>query len=150
MTVASVTISGAALGLRARAAALSSGPISSIPTASSALTWPGMRATRANFEISYQRACRDGIFRRGSLIVGASRRGILYLRNFPDANVASISSFSVRGARGHDGTGIEYPFVTADGVLHVPTADELHEAIFCRVVGATAREQEEEGRCLPD
>jgi hypothetical protein len=109
---------------------------------------PGMRATRAEFEIAYQRACREGLLRRGNLMNGNT--AFLYLINSPDANVASIHPISVRGNRGLNGTGLEYPFVTHEGTLNVPNARDLHEAIYCRVVGATPREQEEEGRCLPD
>ena len=109
---------------------------------------PGMRATRAEFEIAYARACREGLLRRGRLLNG--NPNTLYLLNSPDANVASIFPISVGGNRGLNGTGLEYPFVSHEGVLNVPNANELHEAIYCRIVGATPREQEEEGRCLPD
>lgn len=109
---------------------------------------PGIRATRAAFAIAYQRACREGLLRRGRLLNG--NLASLYLINSPDANVASIFSISVGGNRGLNGTGLEYPFVTHDGTVQVPDADELHEAIYCRIVGATRREQEEDGRCLPD
>lgn len=108
----------------------------------------GMRATRAAFEAAYRRACGEGLLRRGALMNG--NRATLHLINSPDANVASIFSISVGGNRGLNGTGLEYPFVTSDGNVQVPTADDLHEAIYCRVVGATPQEQEEDGRCLPD
>jgi hypothetical protein len=45
---------------------------------------------------------------------------------------------------------LEYPFLTADGVTHTPSAAELGEAIFCAVQGASQQEEEESGRCLPD
>ena len=109
---------------------------------------PGMRATRAEFEIAHARACRDGLLRRGRLLNGSNN--VLHLLNSPDANVASIFPISVGGNHGLNGTGLEYPFVSHEGTLNVPNAEELHEAIYCRVVGATQREQEEEGRCLPD
>jgi hypothetical protein len=109
---------------------------------------PGMRATRAEFAIAYARACREGLLRRGRLL--HTDRPYIHLINSPDANVASIHPISLRGNHGLNGTGLEYPFVTHEGTLNVPNARELHEAIYCRVVGATAREQEEEGRCLPD
>jgi len=106
-----------------------------------------MRATRAAFEIAYRRACRERIVR--GLFVGAASN-VLMLRNSPQANVASIFMVSINRERGTRGRVLEYPFVTEDGVLHVPTADEIREAIYCGSIGATAREQEEEGRCLPD
>ncbi len=109
---------------------------------------PGMRATRAEFAIAYARACREGLLRRGRLL--HTERAYIHLINSPDANVASIHPISVGGNRGLNGTGLEYPFVSQEGTLNVPNANELHEAIYCRVVGATQREQEEEGRCLPD
>jgi hypothetical protein len=109
---------------------------------------PGMRATRAEFEIAYARACREGLLRRGRLLNGSTN--VLRLLNAPDANIASIFPISVGGNRGLNGTGLEYPFVTHEGTLNIPNANELHEAIYCRIVGATPREQEEEGRCLPD
>jgi hypothetical protein len=109
---------------------------------------PGMLATRAEFEIAYQRACREGVLGRGRLMNG--RGDILYLRNSPDANGASIFPISVDGNRGLNATVLEYPFVSREGTLEIPSRLELREAIYCRVVGATALEQEQEGRCLPD
>ncbi len=109
---------------------------------------PGMRATRAEFEIAYARACREGLLRRGRLLNGSNN--VLHLLNAPDANIASIYPISVGGYHGLNRTGLEYAFVSHEGTLNVPNADELHEAIYCRIVGATPREQEEEGRCLPD
>ena len=108
---------------------------------------PGMRGTRANFEIAYRRACRERIVRG---LFDRAAGNIVMLRNSPQANVASIFPVSINGRRGADGIVLEYPFVSEEGVLQLPTADEIHEAIYCRSVGATRREQEEEGRCLPD
>jgi hypothetical protein len=34
--------------------------------------------------------------------------------------------------------------------MNVPSAAEIEEAIFCAVHGASEKEQEESGRCLPD
>jgi hypothetical protein len=45
---------------------------------------------------------------------------------------------------------LEYPFLTTDGKTQVPTSNELEEAIYCAVVGATPEEQESSGRCLVD
>jgi hypothetical protein len=106
-----------------------------------------MRATQANFDRAYRRACRDGIVR--DLFTRAAG-GVLMLRNSPEANIASIFEVSLNRRRGTDGRVLEYAFVTADGATHVPSAEEIHEAIFCRSVGASEREQEESGRCLPD
>jgi hypothetical protein len=109
---------------------------------------PGMRAPRAEFATAYRRACREGILRRGRLMNG--RGDVLFVRNSPDANVASIFPISVNGNRGLNATVLEFPFVSREGTLNVPGESELGEAIYCRIVGATQREQEEEGRCLPD
>ena len=100
---------------------------------------PAFRATARNFEAAWRQSCARGLLR------GVAWRQ-LFLRNAPDANVASL--YPDPDARSR--LTLEYPFVTADGVAHVPTADELAEAIYCHVRGATPQEQEESGRCLPD
>jgi len=101
---------------------------------------PGpFRATLRNLDVAWRRSCANGLLR------GVTWRQ-LFLRNAPDANVASI----YRDPDARSRLTLEYPFVTADGVAHVPTADDLAEAIYCHVRGATPQEQEESGRCLPD
>ena len=65
------------------------------------------------------------------------------LVNAPDANMGAIYSTGGR-------TVFEYWFVTHDGRTHVPSVGQIHEAIYCATVGASAKEQEESGRCLPD
>ena len=97
-----------------------------------------VEAVRANFAAAYAAACADGLI--GERGLGAS----LVLRNAPAANVALIFA-----AEGEGQLVLEYPFL-ADGKSQVPSAAEIKEAIFCHLRGATAREQEEEGRCLPD
>ena len=96
------------------------------------------RETSANFSKAYAQACAQGLMKAKPLV--ASR---LSLINAPDANVASIYTIKSR-------TVLEYPFLSHDGRTHVPGVAELHEAIFCAVRGASAKEQEESGRCLPD
>ena len=95
-----------------------------------------VKRASGNFAKAYAKACGERLVKGGAL----PRQ--LFLHNAPDANVASIYR-----------TGkimvLEYPFVS-DGKANVPTADELHEAIFCAVHGASPKEQEESGRCLPD
>jgi hypothetical protein len=103
--------------------------------------------TRANFAAAHQRACDKGLLREKALIdPKATDQGQLFLINAPDANVASVYLSEVDGNR----MVLEYPFLTGDGKTHVPSADELEEAIYCTVVGATAEEQERSGRCLVD
>jgi hypothetical protein len=97
------------------------------------------REISASFAVAYAQACKEGLLKGKSL--ASSHR--LVLLNAPEANVASI--YSVKGR-----TVLEYYFVTGDGKTHVPSAAELHEAIYCTMHGASAKEQEESGRCLPD
>jgi len=96
----------------------------------------GFRKTAANFSKAYARACAEG------LIKGQPLPPTLYLFNAPDANDASIY-------RSGKAMLLEYPFVSG-GKVNVPSVDDLHEAIFCAVQGASVKEQEETGRCLVD
>ena len=98
-----------------------------------------LRETSVSFSKAYAKACSEGLLKARRLVPS----GRLFLVNAPDANVASIY------ARKNQ-TVLEYPFIEHDGRTHVPTIGELHEAIYCVVHGATAKEQEESGRCLPD
>ena len=76
----------------------------------------------------------------------AADQARIFLVNAPEANAASIYLSDVDGSR----MILEYPFLTMDGKSQVPAAEELEEAIYCAVVGATAEEQEKSGRCLVD
>ena len=98
---------------------------------------PAREAT-ASFNRAYAKACSEGLLKK-PLAIGNK----LFLINAPEANVASIYKDKGR-------TVLEYPFVTGDGHAHAPPPDDLHEAIYCAVHGASAKEQEESGRCLPD
>jgi hypothetical protein len=116
---------------------------------------PGTAAFRgmeANFATAYRGACERGLLRGRALIAaGAAERDRLQLKNAPDANIASIYLDGEEGAPpAARHMVLEYPFVTADGTAHIPSAPDLGEAIFCAVQGATQREEEESGRCLPD
>ena len=95
----------------------------------------------ANFAKAYSDACSEGMLKQKPLLESGQKR--LFLFNAPEANIAVIYDQEGR-------TVLEYPFVTPDGKVNVPPAEELHEAIYCAVVGATQAEQEESGRCLPD
>jgi hypothetical protein len=99
------------------------------------------RQTSANFAKAYAKACSEGLLKTKALLSGNDKR--LFLSNTPNANVASIYTI-------HGRTILEYSFVSEDRKTHVPSMDELHEAIFCAAHGASAREQVESGRCLPD
>ena len=96
---------------------------------------------------AFKRACGKGLLTEKPLIdPKATDQGKLFLINAPEANVASIYLSGVDGSR----MVLEYPFLTTDGKTQVPSADELEEAIYCAVVGATPEEQESTGRCLVD
>jgi hypothetical protein len=103
----------------------------------------GFRKTSANFAAAYAQACKEGLLNKPLIGAKDPDRKHLFLHNAPDANVASIYSVKQR-------TLLEYPFLSPDGKLQIPTQDELHEAIYCAVHGASPKEQEESGRCLPD
>jgi hypothetical protein len=101
----------------------------------------------ANFATAFKSACDKALLHDKPLIdPEATDEGKLFLINAPEANVASIYLSEVDGGR----MVLEYPFLTTDGKSQVPTADELEEAIYCAVRGATPQEQEASGRCLVD
>ena len=106
-----------------------------------------LNETKANFAAAFQRSCAKGHLEQKELFDSkAADQGQLFLINAPEANVASIYLSEVDGNR----MVLEYPFLTTDGKSQVPSADELEEAIYCVVVGATPEEQESSGRCLVD
>ena len=103
--------------------------------------------TKANFATAFGRSCVNGTLESGEFYdPEAIDLGRLFLFNAPDANIASIYVSKANGNR----MVLEFPFLTADGQSHVPSTEELEEAIYCNVVGATPKEQESIGRCLPD
>jgi len=101
-----------------------------------------VKRTAANFEAAYSKACAAKYLKK-PLIDARARDKRLFLHNAPDANVASIYLSSGRML-------LEYPFVPIGGKASIPSVKELMEAIYCAAHGATAKEQEESGRCLPD
>jgi hypothetical protein len=105
---------------------------------------PAFTQTSANFAKAYAKACAAGLLEKKPLVdTKAKDRIHLILLNAPEANIASIYL--------HEGRMLlEYPFVTDFGKANVPSADDLQEAIYCTVHGASAKEEEESGRCLPD
>jgi hypothetical protein len=98
-----------------------------------------MRKTSANFAEAYAKACAEGLLKAKQL----APSGRLFLHNAPGANIGSIYSTGGRAV-------FEYWFVTHDGRIHVPSAGQIHEAIYCAIVGASPAEQNDSGRCLPD
>ena len=106
-----------------------------------------MDETRANFTTAFKSACDKQLLADKPLVdPKATDQKQIFLINAPEANVASIYLSDVDGSR----MVLEYPFLTVDGKSQVPTADELEEAIYCAVRGATPEEQEASGRCLVD
>jgi hypothetical protein len=102
---------------------------------------------KANFAKAYKGACSKGLLKDKPLIdPKASDQGKLFLINAPEDNVASIYLSEVDGNK----MVLEYPFLTTDGKTQVPSVDELGEAIYCAVHGASQQEQESSGRCLVD
>jgi len=97
------------------------------------------RETSANFAKAYAKVCAQGLLKMNRL--AASKR--LFLVNAPEANIASIYSLKGRAL-------LEYPFVPQVGKIQVPSVDELRDAIYCSVHGASKKEQEESGYCFPD
>ena len=105
---------------------------------------PAFVQTSANFAKAYAKACAEGLLKKKPLIdPKAKDKTHLFLYNAPEANIVSIYLDGGRML-------IEWGFVTDFGKADVPTAADLHEAIFCSVHGASEKEQEESGRCLPD
>ena len=103
--------------------------------------------TKANFANAFGRSCVNGILEsREFYDPRAGDLGRLFLLNAPDANIASIYVSKADGNR----MVLEFPFLTADGQSHVPSTEQLEEAIYCKVIGSTPEVQEKTGRCLPD
>ena len=106
-----------------------------------------MKEAQANFNSAYEESCAKNLLTGKPLVdTKAADQEHIFLINAPEANVASIYLSEVDGSQ----MVLEYPFLTTDGKSQVPTADELEEAIYCAVRGATPEEEEASGRCLAD
>jgi hypothetical protein len=105
---------------------------------------PRRRDVEDSVRAAFKSACKYGLLKGSAIpaLKGVSTRR-LYLSNAPNANVASLYARDGRLL-------LEYPFVSADRSTHVPSPTEIQEAIYCAVHGASAKEQRESGRCLPD
>lgn len=124
-----------------------SGPTLAMAGEDRSLKSDQMKETQASFDAAYERACAKQLLTDKPLVdPKATDQNQIFLINAPEANVASIYLSEVDGSR----MVLEYPFLTIDGKSQVPTADELEEAIYCAVRGATPEEQEASGRCLVD
>ena len=101
-----------------------------------------LERTSQNFQSAYARACAEQLLKKPLIDVAAKDKR-LFLTNAPNANAASIYLNSGRML-------LEYPFLPEGGKAQVPSLQQLLEAIYCAAHGASAKEQEESGRCLPD
>jgi len=98
-----------------------------------------------NFRVAFDKACVGKLFAEKPLIDPRSiDKSTLFIMNSPEANVTSIY-FAPSAAPPN--TLLESPFGEPP---QVPSVEDLHEAIYCAVKGATPKEEEESGRCLPD
>ena len=98
---------------------------------------------------AFKSACSSGLLKGSTIpkLNGVSGRR-LFLENQPAANVAVLEADQRR-----DGSWrlfLGYSYVAEGKAVNVPTAAEIHEAIYCAVHGATPQEQAETGRCLAD
>jgi hypothetical protein len=127
-------------------------PIAAPPCAQPKLDFRAARLDAPNqalfserFRAAVERACHDGLFADAPLIDHRSvDRSTLFVMNAPEANVTSIY-FSPSAAPPN--TLLESPFGDPP---QIPSVADLHEAIYCVTKGATEKEMEEQGRCLPD
>jgi hypothetical protein len=98
-----------------------------------------------NFRIALDQACSEGLL-EGEPIVDerAYVKNTIFVMNAPEANVTSLY-FGPSAAP--PAMLLESPFGEPP---RVPSAEELHEAMYCWLKGATPEEEETTGRCLPD
>ncbi len=98
-----------------------------------------------NFRVALDKACTEGLL-EGEPIVDerAYVKNTIFVMNAPEANVTSLY-FGPSAAP--PAMLLESPFGDPP---QVPSAEDLHEAIYCWTKGATPEEEETSGRCLPD
>lgn len=98
----------------------------------------------ANFRVALDRACAEGLLAEPLVDQRSIDKNTIVVVNASEANVTSIY-YAPSGAP---------PAMLMESPMRppapVPSADDLHEAIYCAVKGATPEEEEESGRCLPD
>ena len=100
----------------------------------------------ANFRAAFGKACAGKLFADHPLIdEDSTDKTTLFVLNAPDANVTSIYLGTTAGPPPR--MLIESPFGDPP---QIPSVDDLHESIYCVMIGATEEEQETSGRCLPD
>lgn len=100
----------------------------------------------ANFRVAFDKACAGKLFAKQPLMDADSPdKTTLFVLHAPEANVTSIYLGTAAGPPPR--MLIESPFGSPP---QIPSVEDLHESIYCAVVGATEEEQETSGRCLPD
>ena len=109
---------------------------------------PRRRQVEDNVRAAFKSACKWRLLEGATIpkLSGVSSRR-LFLENQPHANAAGLEA-----DQRPDGSWrlvLSYPFVAADGSMHVPSAAEIQDAILCAVRGTSGQEQESSGRCLP-
>jgi len=111
----------------------------------SGLDEASIKSLTDNFFTAYNKACAEHMLDGKKLIDPKSvDKTALFVIDAPEANQEAIY-FSPEGTPPR--TILEAPFGKPP---KIPSADDLHEAIYCNVVGSTEKEQEESGRCLVD
>jgi hypothetical protein len=99
-------------------------------------------AFTANLRAAFDRACREGLFAERPLVDPRSHdRSLLYVMDAP-ANDTLLIYFGPSAAP--PAMMASVPFGSP---VRQPTVDELHEAIYCEVKGATRDEQVRDLRC---
>ena len=99
-------------------------------------------AFTANFRAAFDRACAEGLFAERPLVDPRSYdRSLLYVMDAPADDTLLI----------YFGPSAAPPAMMASvpfgSPVRQPTVDELHEAIYCEVRGATRDEQVRQLRC---
>ena len=113
--------------------------------AASQLTDRDKASFAANLRAAFDRACGEGLFAERPLVDPRSDdRSLLYVMNAPEANVTSIYFGS---SAAPPAMLLESPFRSP---AQIPTVEDLHEAIYCEMRGASPEEEERDGRCLVD
>lgn len=97
-----------------------------------------------NWSAAVDRACADKLAGDKPLNHPDVLGPMLLLFHAPEANIISIY---LNDRRKPERMVMEGPFGTPP---KAPSVEELHEAIYCTVKGATPEEEEQSGRCLPD
>ena len=97
-----------------------------------------------NWTAAVDRACADKLAGDKPLNHPDVLGPMLLLFHAPEANIVSIY---LNDRRKPERMVMEGPFGTPP---KAPSAEDLYEAIYCTVKGATPEEEEQNGRCLPD